>query len=171
MCPVSKHCLLDQNLTPHCVNCIRKCPNTPKRRQVCGVDGLTYPSACHLREKACRRGKAIPIAYKGPCRGKIPPSLIPDFVLCDFLFCFVAKATCKKVKCKDGQSCLKDLHSGMPRCVSCTTSCRPRHVMRGPICGTNNSTYHTWCHMMQDACFKGYVIDTMYPGRCKVRAL
>ncbi|XP_072395904.1 follistatin [Diabrotica undecimpunctata] len=146
VCPSNKHCLLDQNLTPHCVNCTRKCPNVPKRRQVCGSDGITYPSACHLREKACRRGKAIPIAYKGPCR---------------------AKATCKKVKCRDGQSCLKDLNTGMPRCVSCTTSCRPRHVMRGPICGTNNSTYHTWCHMVQDSCFKGYVIDTMYPGRCK----
>ncbi|XP_057669095.1 follistatin isoform X1 [Diorhabda carinulata] len=148
VCPSNKHCLLDQNLTPHCVNCTKKCPNAPKRRQVCGSDGLTYTSACHLREKACRRGKAIPIAYKGTCR---------------------ANATCKKVKCRDGQSCLKDLNSGMPRCVSCTTSCKPRHVMRGPICGTNNSTYHTWCHMMQDACFKGYFIDTMYHGRCKVK--
>ncbi|XP_018562154.1 follistatin isoform X2 [Anoplophora glabripennis] len=144
-CPTGKHCLLDQNLIPHCVNCTKKCPDAPKRRQVCGSDDQTYPSACHLREKACQNGKAIPIAYKGPCR---------------------ANATCSKVRCRERQSCLKDLDTGMPRCVTCSMSCRPRH-MNGPICGTNNSTYHTWCHMMQDACQKGYVIDTKHSGKCK----
>jgi follistatin len=69
-CPSGMHCLLDQNLSPHCVNCSKKCSDNPKRREVCGSDGLTYPSACHLREKTCRKGKAIPIAYKGPCRGR-----------------------------------------------------------------------------------------------------
>ncbi|KAJ8979081.1 hypothetical protein NQ317_015070, partial [Molorchus minor] len=144
ICPSDKQCLLDQNLVPHCVNCSKKCPAPPKRRQVCGSDGITYPSACHLREKACRKGKAIPIAYKGPCR---------------------ANATCNKVRCRDRQSCLKDPETGLPRCVTCSSSCQPRH-MYGPICGTNNSTYHTWCHMMQDACRKGYVIDTKHSGKC-----
>lgn len=67
-CPAGKHCLLDQNLSPHCVKCTRKCPTVPEKRRVCGSDGLTYTSTCHLREKACRKGKAIPVAYKGPCK-------------------------------------------------------------------------------------------------------
>ncbi|EFA07639.2 follistatin [Tribolium castaneum] len=143
-CPSGMHCLLDQNLHPHCVNCSKRCSDSPRRREVCGSDGVTYPSACHLREKTCRRGKAIPIAYKGPCR---------------------EGATCGDVRCQDRQSCLTDPSTGMPRCVSCTSTCRPRH-MHGPICGTNNSTYHSWCDMMVDSCAKGFVIDTKHPGRC-----
>lgn len=69
-CPAGKHCLLDQNLSPHCVKCTKKCRPTPRRRQVCGSDGATYSSICHLREAACRNGKAIPLAYKGKCKGK-----------------------------------------------------------------------------------------------------
>ncbi|KAG8223408.1 hypothetical protein J437_LFUL003681 [Ladona fulva] len=92
-CPDGKQCLLDQRLTPHCVKCRRNCPllipasssfsssnlssssaalaaATARHRMVCGVDGVTYLSACHLREAACRRGKAIPMAYKGRCKSK-----------------------------------------------------------------------------------------------------
>ncbi|XP_065168062.1 follistatin isoform X1 [Atheta coriaria] len=144
-CPSGKHCLLDQNLSPHCVKCTRKCPAAnPVRRRVCGADGITYPSTCHLREKACRHGAAIPVAYKGACR---------------------AGATCKKIRCRDGQTCLQDPVAGTPRCVTCLHHCKPRH-MYGPICGSNNSTYTSWCTMMQDSCSKRYVIETKYSGKC-----
>lgn len=68
-CPAGKHCLLDQNLSPHCVRCSQRCP-TPSTATVCGTDAVTYQSACHLREAACRKGKAIPVAYKGRCKSK-----------------------------------------------------------------------------------------------------
>ncbi|XP_019770009.1 follistatin isoform X2 [Dendroctonus ponderosae] len=145
-CPDSKTCLLDQNLTPHCIHCSKKtCPAVPKQRQVCGSDGLTYKSACHLREVACLKGRAIPIAYKGFCRDNV---------------------TCHNIHCQDRQQCLLDMEAGgRPRCVACSISCRPK-LLHGPVCGTNNSTYQTWCHMMQDACSKGYVIDTKHSGKC-----
>lgn len=78
-----KQCLLDQNLTPHCVNCTqRKCSMGPKvlsgEKSVCAMDGQTYPSICHLRETACQRGKAIPISYRGPCKSKYK---IPNLLL------------------------------------------------------------------------------------------
>ncbi|XP_017780550.1 PREDICTED: follistatin, partial [Nicrophorus vespilloides] len=145
-CPSGKHCLLDQNMTPHCVKCTRKCPESnPSRRRVCGADGLTYPSTCHLREKACRSGTAIPLAYKGHCK---------------------SSATCKKIRCRDHQVCLTDRDAGgTPRCVTCMHRCRAKH-MAGPICASNNSTYGSWCHMMQDACSKGFVLNTKYTGKC-----
>lgn len=70
-CPGGKYCLQDQNLMPHCVKCATYCPPgmTPSKL-VCGSDGRTYQSACHLREAACRVGKAIPIAYKGRCKSE-----------------------------------------------------------------------------------------------------
>lgn len=143
-CPTGKQCLLDQNLSPHCVKCERKCNEVSPKRQVCGSDGLTYPSTCHVRQKACRKGKAIPVAYKGQCK---------------------QGATCNNVRCKSDQICLNDLVAHSPRCVTCSHRCKPRH-MSGPLCGTNNSTYQSWCHMVQDSCVKGYVIDTKYSGRC-----
>lgn len=74
-CPAGKSCLVDQNLTPHCVRCApRRChrlPTTAKEdARVCAADGRTYHSACHLREAACRRGRAIPVAYRGKCVGE-----------------------------------------------------------------------------------------------------
>ncbi|XP_071054404.1 follistatin isoform X2 [Onthophagus taurus] len=148
-CPSGKHCLLDQNLSPHCVRCLKKCPGAlPARRRVCGSDGLTYASVCHLREKACRRGKAVPMAYRGPCRA--PGS---------------GGATCSRIRCPGTQTCLTDAKTGAPRCVTCVHRCKPRH-MSGPICGTNNYTYPSWCHMMQDACQRGYIVETQHSGQC-----
>lgn len=144
-CPSGKHCLVDQNMSPHCVRCSRKCPAGPSRRQVCGSDGVTYASACHLRESACRKGKAIPVAYKGKCK---------------------ESATCSKVRCRDQQFCLNDFDSGLPRCVTCIRRCPKSRHTPGPICGTNNKTYHSWCFMIQDACAKGYIIETKYSGKC-----
>lgn len=36
----------------------------------------------------------------------------------------------------------------------------------GPICGSDNHTYPSWCHMQRESCDTGYVIDTAFPGRC-----
>lgn len=52
---------------------MRKCPNpnglSPSKR-VCGIDGITYPSPCHIKLKSCKTGRAIAVAYRGPCIGK-----------------------------------------------------------------------------------------------------
>ncbi|KAE8746344.1 hypothetical protein FOCC_FOCC007016 [Frankliniella occidentalis] len=186
--------LADQNLSPHCVRCERRCPSAGRSRAVCGADGTNYPSPCHLREGACRAGKAIPVAYRGRCQ---------------------RVATCGAVHCRRHQSCLTDMATGAPRCVTCSLRCpragagkstavaaagsaarrhggsRVAHgrrssgggggarirelvsldaatelVQGGPLCGSNNRTYLSWCHMRKDACATGYVIDTKHSGVC-----
>ncbi|CAB3379822.1 Hypothetical predicted protein [Cloeon dipterum] len=66
-CLERKQCVVDQNKMPHCVRCSRKC-GKEARKHVCGADGHTYPSVCHIRVAACRKGKAVPIAYRGRCK-------------------------------------------------------------------------------------------------------
>nr|XP_029727500.1 uncharacterized protein LOC115265680 [Aedes albopictus] len=34
------------------------------------------------------------------------------------------------------------------------------------LCGTNNHTYHSWCHMLRDSCNTGFYIDVQYNGVC-----
>nr|XP_023017450.1 follistatin-like [Leptinotarsa decemlineata] len=147
-CEVGKTCVLRKG-TPKCV-CASKCKVGKSRRKtpVCGTDGRSYRNICRLRKMSCRRkSHSLAVAYKGTCQ---------------------THATCTKVRCRQDQSCLKDSKTGMPRCASCSESCLPRNAMRGPICASNNSTYYSWCHMMQDACRQGYVIDTKHAGRCKM---
>lgn len=74
-CGSNRHCLVDQHEGPHCVKCTHSCSRSlpssqHDTRPVCGTDGNTYPSACHLQNAACRAGRAIPLAYRGPCNRK-----------------------------------------------------------------------------------------------------
>ncbi|KAG8223407.1 hypothetical protein J437_LFUL003680 [Ladona fulva] len=37
----------------------------------------------------------------------------------------------------------------------------------GPLCGSNERTYESWCHMLKDACATGFVISTKHRGPCE----
>lgn len=160
-CPIGQHCLEDQNLMPHCVTCSITCPpydptvksiiSNPSRL-VCGVDGNTYRNLCEIKRTACMLGRSIPVAYRGACK---------------------ENANCDTVRCKDRQICLNDLVTHRPRCVSCSFKCPRRKRPQGQqsafikICGMNNKSYHSWCHMMRDACNTGYYIDVKHNGVCQ----
>lgn len=34
------------------------------------------------------------------------------------------------------------------------------------VCGKNNITYHSWCHLMKDSCNTGFFIDIKHEGPC-----
>ncbi|XP_054715230.1 follistatin-A-like [Uloborus diversus] len=145
-CSGRKTCLLDQVLRPHCVRCQEYCPPGPLLADtVCGADNNTYPSTCHLRQAACTKGKAVPQAYRGKCR---------------------AGASCDNIRCRRGKRCLVDPSGGPPRCVTCPGRC-PAVPRTEPLCATNNYTYGTWCHMMQDACKYGVLLEARHAGPCQ----
>ncbi|XP_053674524.1 uncharacterized protein LOC128724827 [Anopheles nili] len=164
-CPDGKQCIEDQNAAPHCVSCGgAECRvDRSSKSPVCGTDGITYPSICELKRQACLVGRAIPIAYRGRCK---------------------EAATCETIKCKDRQHCLTDLKTHKPRCVSCSYKCPRTKRQQGhgkpfrdaknsiynehnvKLCGTNNRTYHSWCHMLKDSCSTGFYIDVLHSGTC-----
>lgn len=74
-CPNQKKCLFDvKTRTPTCSDCSRSCSvafNIP----VCGTDGRTYSSYCHMRKVSCRKGKLIRTRRAGECKGSSKNSL------------------------------------------------------------------------------------------------
>ncbi|XP_013390415.1 follistatin [Lingula anatina] len=68
-CPRGKVCLLNIQGLPVC-----RCPSLAickmkrRKKDVCGRDGVSYASRCHLRVQECNSGKRIRVAHKGPCK-------------------------------------------------------------------------------------------------------
>lgn len=66
-CPKFKVCVENMQGVPLCT-----CPSEfvcrrNKKREVCGTDGKTYPSRCHMRIASCNQGVAVRKMYRGPC--------------------------------------------------------------------------------------------------------
>lgn len=59
MCAFGAVCLAGQCVCPRCEH--------PPPGPVCGSDGVTYRSACELREAACQQQTQIEEARAGPC--------------------------------------------------------------------------------------------------------
>ncbi|XP_026320851.1 follistatin-A [Hyposmocoma kahamanoa] len=140
-CGGDKRCVLDAELGAHCVRC-GAC--SVAGAPVCAVDGRTYAGICALRRAACERGKALPLAYRGPC---------------------IANATCATVTCNAGQRCMSGGASGA-RCVSCGSCGGGSGGSRRPLCGSDARTYPSWCRLQRAACHAGRVVDPMHPGPC-----
>ncbi|EFX72773.1 hypothetical protein DAPPUDRAFT_254089 [Daphnia pulex] len=57
-------CVMDSERKPHC-RCGDTCPSD--FQPVCGSDGRSYSSQCHLQQEACRSQRHLRILYKGLC--------------------------------------------------------------------------------------------------------
>ena len=70
-CKWPQLCVLNPNRDPICL-CQNNC--TSRIEPVCGSDGKTYPSECHLQLEAFRHHKDIHVVLPGVClhmdRGK-----------------------------------------------------------------------------------------------------
>ncbi|XP_053684085.1 uncharacterized protein LOC128734096 [Sabethes cyaneus] len=179
-CPEGKYCVEDQHSTPHCVTCARDCPTESRtfsaKSVVCGTDGVTYRSICELKQKACLTGRAIPVAYRGRCIETATCETIKckdrQHCLTDLKThkprCVSCSYKCPRMKRQQQQ---QQPHQGRIRQLGANggTGHHHRNQHTQPhvkLCGTNNHTYHSWCHMLKDSCNTGFYIDVQYNGVC-----
>ncbi|XP_069166095.1 follistatin isoform X1 [Procambarus clarkii] len=125
--------------SPRCV-CSPQC-HLQHKEAVCGSDGRTYKSECHLLKRACRKKKRLLVAHYGPCQ------------------------TCIGVRCGTGKKCVLD-EQMTPRCVRCPTTCPALDKSR-PICAADNRTYLSPCHLKRASCRAAAEIPRAYKGPCR----
>jgi len=81
-------------------------------------------------------------------------------------FCELSDS-CKRVRCLYGISCLQD-QNGLPHCVTCVTKC-PDVEKPNYVCGDNQVTYQSICHVRAATCLKQRSISIAYSGVCRGR--
>lgn len=67
-CQRGKRCVSEPDTAqPRCVTCPGSCRTWPQMEPLCGRDGNTYASWCHLVQAACRTGTFVAPSHSGPC--------------------------------------------------------------------------------------------------------
>ncbi|GAB0210165.1 follistatin [Grus japonensis] len=145
LCPGSSTCVVDQTNNAYCVTCNRICPEpTSPEQYLCGNDGITYASACHLRKATCLLGRSIGLAYEGKC---------------------IKAKSCEDIQCSAGKKCLWDFKVGKGRCALCDEPC-PESKSDEAVCASDNTTYPSECAMKEAACSMGVLLEVKHSGSC-----
>ncbi|KAM9096731.1 follistatin-related protein 3 [Sarcophilus harrisii] len=142
-CGPGKVCKMHKG-RPHCA-CAPDCSGLSKHLQVCGSDGVTYRDECELRTIKCQGHPDLGVMYQGHC-----------------------KKSCSLVVCPGTHTCVVD-QTGSAHCVICRSA--PCPVPSSPnqqLCGNNNVTYASSCHLRQATCFLGRSIGVRHSGSCTV---
>ena len=112
--------------------------------QVCGTDGLSYPSECQLQIAACKKQQYIVVANKGECGKFCVLQIFSIFCLLSSLY-YIVTDLCRGVNCKHGAHCEQGL------CV-CPTHCP---TSEETLCATDMNTVSLRCHApFQNKAFK-----------------
>ncbi|XP_035997257.1 follistatin-related protein 3 [Fundulus heteroclitus] len=140
-CSPGKVCKMKMG-RPQCV-CSPDCSHIPRKHAVCGSDGKSYRDECALLMARCMGHPDLEVMYQGEC-----------------------KKSCSNVVCPGTHTCVTD-QTNSAHCVMCRTNPCPAPVTsEQQICGNDNITYQSACHLRRTTCFHGRSIGVRHYGHC-----
>ncbi|EDO40386.1 predicted protein, partial [Nematostella vectensis] len=129
----------DGTLTCTC----RKEENCPGRADyVCGSDGNSYFTECHMDATACRESRDITVKHKGPC----------------------GKTTHSTQQIRTFYGVCVGVEDGSMKCVCPKPEECP--YVNAPVCGTDDRTYPSECIMKTSACADKKAVRVKHAGEC-----
>ncbi|KAM9357841.1 follistatin-related protein 3 [Symphorus nematophorus] len=140
-CSPGKVCKMKMG-RPQCV-CSPDCSHISRKHAVCGSDGKSYKDECTLLMARCMGHPDLEVMYQGDC-----------------------KKSCSNVVCPGTHTCVTD-QTNSAHCVMCrTTPCPIPMLSEQAICGNDNITYPSACHLRRATCFLGRSIGVRHYGNC-----
>ncbi|CAH0382273.1 unnamed protein product [Bemisia tabaci] len=134
-CTFGEECVINKFGIAQC-ECISNCD--PILRPVCGTNGRTYDTACHLQQSTCQAKTDVKLAYAGICGGNGP---------------------CSARKCEFGATCVERGSSPVCECPVCSTEL-------DPVCGSDGITYGNECKLRLESCQHHRQIRILHHGLC-----
>nr|CAB3220653.1 agrin-like [Phallusia mammillata] len=152
--------------TMHCDSHPVRSPSDPELSYVCGSDGSTYRTECHLRLAACRCQTAITVQWSGSCEKgpRSPPRDLPGIPP---RYGSGDGGSVDDV-CVEGETCLygavcdADAEDGPCLCKHDCQGTRPYTV-----CGTDQQSYYNECYLTEAACQDQKGIKLEHVGACQ----
>ncbi|XP_033105664.1 agrin-like [Anneissia japonica] len=158
----------------------KSCPLPSRNEQVCGIDGLTYPSKCYMKIRGCLLSIHVAVAHKGKCQRKTrppprprktttmppPTTTLPPTTTTLPPTTTLRPTTIRRAYRPEHPMSDRRLSVTGPEkdCGDC-----PRPYASDAVCGSDSRTHPSVCWLDKLACITHTNIQPVHMGKCVSR--